>query len=70
MTMLTDRKAKDKITITLSDDIDTFGLQRVIDYLKYLEVVSKSKAMQEDVDKLADEVNSSWWQANKDRFIK
>ena len=68
--MLIERKAKDQITITLSDDIDTFGLQRVIDYLKYLEATSKSKAKQEDVDLLADEVNSSWWQANKDRFIK
>jgi hypothetical protein len=59
-----------KITITLPASIDKFGLQRLIDYLRYLEVTSKSKAKQSDIDKLADEVNSSWWEANKERFIK
>ena len=59
-----------KITITVSSSVDRFGLQRLIDYLKYLEATSKSKAKQSDIDKLADEVNSSWWEANKSRFIK
>ena len=58
------------ITITVSSSIDKFGLQRLIDYLKYLEATSASKAKQADIDKLADEVNSSWWEANKSRFIK
>jgi hypothetical protein len=62
--------ANNKITITVSSSVDKFGLQRLIDYLKYLETTSKSKAKQADVDKLADEVNSSWWEANKTRFIK
>jgi predicted trehalose synthase len=60
----------DKITITVPASIDQLGLSRVIDYLKYLEITSKSKATQEDIDKLADEVNESWWNANKHRFIK
>lgn len=68
--MLIERKSKDKLTITLNEDIDTFGLQRVIDYLKYLEATSKSKVNQKDIDLLADEVNSSWWKANRSRFIK
>jgi hypothetical protein len=41
--------------------VDSFGLQRLIDHVKYLEATSKSKARQADVDKLADEVNSAWW---------
>ena len=63
-------KADNKITITLSSSIDKFSLQRLIDYIKYLEATAKSKAKQSDVDKLADEVNSAWWEANKSRFIK
>ena len=39
------------------------------DYSKYLEATSKSKAKQSDIDKLADEVNTNWWNKNKHRFI-
>ena len=68
--MLIENADNNKITITVSSSVDKFGLQRIIDYLKYIEATSKSKAKQSDIDKLADEVNSSWWQANKSRFIK
>ncbi|AWH85322.1 hypothetical protein HYN59_09415 [Flavobacterium album] len=68
--MQIERKNKDEIVITLSSSVDSFGLQRLIDYLKYLELTSKSKAKQPEVDKLADEVNASWWEKNKSRFIK
>ena len=68
--MLIERTTNNQITITVSSAIDSFGLQRLIDYIKYLEVTSKSKAKQSDVDKLADEVNSSWWKNNRQRFIK
>ncbi len=70
MTMLVERTNDNRIVITLSSEIDSFGLQRLIDYVKYLEATSKSKARQEDVDKLADEVNASWWSKNRKRFIK
>lgn len=65
-----DRTKKNKLTITLSSSIDFYGLQRLIDYVKYLEATSKSKVKQTDVDKLADAVNASWWVKNKKRFIK
>ena len=68
--MLVERKDNNEIVITLSSSVDSFGLQRLIDYVKYLEATSKSKAKQEDVDKLADEVNASWWGKNRKRFIK
>jgi hypothetical protein len=68
--MVIERTNKNKLTITLSSSINSYGLQRLIDYVKYLEATSKSKAKQADVDKLADEINSSWWIKNKKRFIK
>ncbi len=68
--MLIENADKDKITITIPSSIDRFGLQRIIDYLKYLELTSKSKATQADADKLAEEANSAWWEANKSRFNK
>ena len=65
-----ERTSNKEITITVSSSIDSFALQRLIDYIKYLEATSKSKAKQSDVDKLADEVNLSWWAQNRQRFIK
>lgn len=68
--MLIERTNNNQITITVSSSIDSFGLQRLIDYAEYLEATAKSKAKQKDVDKLADEVNAKWWAKNRKRFIK
>jgi hypothetical protein len=68
--MLIERINNDQITITLSSSVDSFGLQRLIDYLKYLEATANSRAKQSEIDKLADEVNDSWWSKNRERFIK
>ena len=67
--MLIERTTNNQIVITVSSSVDSFGLQRLIDYIKYLEATSKSKAKQSDVDKLADEVNAEWWKKNRKRFI-
>ena len=64
--MLVER-TKNQIVIKVSPQVDTFGFQRIIDYL---EVTSKSKATQDNADKLADELNESWWKKNRKRFIK
>ncbi len=63
-------RTNNKIVITLSESVDSFGLQRLIDYVKYLEVTSESNATQSEVDELADEVNESWWVNNRNRFIQ
>jgi hypothetical protein len=64
-------RTKDKqITITLSSSVDSFGLQRLIDYVKYLEATARSKAKQSAIDKLAEDVNSTWWTKNQKRFLK
>jgi hypothetical protein len=58
------------ITIIVTLSVYKFKPQQQIDYPKYLEATSKSKATQSDIDELADQVNSSWWEANKTRFNK
>ena len=68
--MLIERVANNQITISFSSGTDIFVIQRLIDYAKYLEATSKSKAKQPDVDKLADEINANWWNKNKQRFLK
>jgi len=63
-------RTSNQIVIKFSPEVDTFGFQRIMDYLAYLEVTSKSKATQEDADQLADDLNENWWTKNRNRFIK
>lgn len=59
-----------QIVIKVSSQVDSFGFQRIMDYLDYLEITSKSKGTQNDADMLADELNENWWKENRKRFIK
>ena len=68
--MIIERVENNRIVITMDSTVDIFGIQRLIDYGRYLEATSQSKAKQSDIDKLADEVNESWWSKNKHRFTK
>lgn len=63
-------RTDNEIIIRLPSSVDTNGIQRLLDFLRYKEVTSKSKAKQDDVDKLAREVNKEWWGKNKKRFIE
>ncbi len=67
--MLVERTTNNEIVITVSSAVDSFGIQRLIDYTKYLEATAKSKAKQADADGLAEEVNTSWWENNRNRFL-
>ena len=63
-------RTSNEVIIRLPSYVDTDGLQRLVDYLSYKEVSSKSKAKQSDVDKLAKEVKKGWWTKNRSKFIK
>ena len=67
--MIIERTNKE-ILIRIPNTVDVEGAQRIIDYIRYQEVTSKSKASQEDVDNLAAEINKDWWNKNKDTFLK
>jgi hypothetical protein len=63
-------RTNDEIVIRLPSYVDTEGVQRLINYLTYKEAVSKSKAKQSDVDKLAKQIKKGWWEKNKKQLIK
>lgn len=67
--MVIERTNKEVI-IRLPSYVDTEGLQRLVDFLSYREATSRSKATQEDVDRLAKEVKKGWWAKNRDRLVK
>lgn len=62
-------RTESEIVIRVSSKINTYGLQRLLDYLRYQELTSTSQAKQADIDALAKEVNKNWWENNKQRFI-
>ena len=59
-----------EILVRIPIDQDSEKLQEILDLIRYAELTSKSTATQEEVDKLASEVNKSWWNENRSRFIK
>lgn len=59
-----------EILIKIPSDTDLVGLQRILDYIKFREIASKSKASQEQIDKLSKESKQSWWLEHKANFIK
>ncbi len=67
--MLIERTTKEVI-IRLPASVDTTGLQRLVDYLTYKEATANSKATQEQVDELAQEVKKGWWKQNRKRLMK
>lgn len=64
------QQKKEEFTITLSNAINAFDKQKLIDFAMYLELTSKVKSKQKDADDLAEQVNNAWWKKNKKRFIK
>jgi hypothetical protein len=63
-------RTSSEVIIRLPASVDTTGLQKLIDYLTYKEATANSKATQEAVDKLADEVKEGWWKKNRKRVMK
>lgn len=41
----------------------------IVDLLTMMEIASKSKATERDIEELSKEIKKNWWQRNKDRFI-
>jgi hypothetical protein len=63
-------RTNNEVIIRLPSNVDTEGVQRLVDYLIYKEATANSKAKQTDVDKLSKEIKKNWWKKNRTRFIK
>ena len=62
-------RENNEIKISLPDNLmDLEEVQNMLDYFRYREISSKSKATQKEADELSNEINNSWWNKNKHRF--
>lgn len=63
-------KTDSEIVIKVSSKTNLVGLQKILDYVKFQEIISKSEATEKQIGNLAEISKSSWWQENKRRFLK
>jgi hypothetical protein len=63
-------RINNEILIRIPDTVDIDGIQRAINYIRYKELSSASKAKQEDINNLAEDIDRNWWDNNKNRLLK
>lgn len=61
---------KNRIILEFDRPEDAEKVQQAIDAQRYLEIVRKSKANEQEIFALAGEIKETWWNENKHRFIK
>ena len=66
--MIVERTNKEVI-IRLPGTIDTSDLEEMVDFLRFKEITSKSKATQAQINALVKEVKKGRWEANKKRLL-
>jgi hypothetical protein len=59
-----------EIIIRLPKNINWEDLELLLKFIRYKEIVSKSRASQDEIDALAKEINVQWWEENKHRFLR
>ena len=59
-----------EILIRIPKSVDTEGIQRALNYIRYKELTSDVQTNQDEVNLLADEIDNNWWKQNKDRLLK
>jgi hypothetical protein len=62
-------KKDDKIQITISANLKEQDLERLKEYVKYLEISSQSKADPAELEPLAEEIKQEWWEKNKEWLL-
>lgn len=67
--MIIERQNQD-IVIKVSSTINMTAVQKLIDYINVLEIVSENKGTEEQASELSREANKNWWNQNRSRFIK
>jgi hypothetical protein len=60
---------KDEIIIRISADINLEEIQKSLDFIRYKEIIAKSKGTQRDAEVLAQKINNDWWAKNKTNYI-
>ena len=68
--MITVEETKTDVRVTIPKDAaPPKQLNTFLDWLRLEEIAQRSGLTEEEADRIADEIKTEWWAANKDRFI-
>ena len=62
-------RTKNEVIIRLPGTIDTSDLQEMVDFIRFKEITSKSKASKEGVEVLLKEIKKGRWESNRERLL-
>lgn len=66
---VTVEKTNEAILIKLPLNTSALDIQQILNYFEFIELASETQVRQEEIDALAKEVKSGWWQQNRSRFL-
>ncbi len=66
---MTIESKENEIIITISSSVNLEDIQKSLDFIRYKEILSKSKATQADADRLAAQINKDCWHKNKSKYV-
>lgn len=58
-----------QITIPVKEAYENRPVRNLLDTLRGQDILSRSKATEEQISTLADEVTGAWWEENRERFL-
>jgi len=58
-----------QITIPVKEAYENRSVRNLLDTLRGQDILSRSKATEEQISTLADEVTGAWWEENRERFL-
>lgn len=68
--MITGENTGSGVRVTIPKDaVPPKQLNALLDWLRLVEIVQRSHLTESDADRIADDIKTEWWAANKTRFI-
>ena len=69
MQSLSIERTSEAIVIKLPLDSTAIEIQNMLNYFKYVRIGGASKVTDAQIEELAKDAKSGWWEKNKDRFL-
>ncbi|MVN23281.1 hypothetical protein [Mucilaginibacter arboris] len=63
-------RTENEIIVRLSPAVKEEDLQDFLNYARYKELTANVQVEQDEIDKLASEINKNWWAENRNKLIK
>jgi hypothetical protein len=62
-------RTKNEVIIRLPSTVDTSDLEEMVDFIRFKEITSKSKASKEKVEILLKEIKKGRWESSRERLL-